>query len=251
MSNPSCNYTVRQSKEDYKFTCILYPDSTDYDCDYLLNKLTSGIWNRYYYILHDRDTYDAEEFNNFILDNPNTECPFTIGQLKKPHYHVIAVSKHPIKLGLATKKFGLRCTNDDNDQSNYIQRVGEFKKSKSNNSRDVLKCAVQYLIHANNPDKFQYSLNDINYDSQYPPDEYFQDYDKRVAMDTIINYLIDNKITSYIQTVRFCQQHGFYKEIHSMQGIIKNILLENQSCFSYHHRDTENLIRLNQLASNN
>lgn len=62
------------------------------------------------------------------------------GELKKPHMHVF-VKSHPLRLSAWADKFGL--------PENMI----EIPKS-------VYACA-RYLIHADQPEKFQYNIDDV------------------------------------------------------------------------------------------
>lgn len=71
------------------------------------------------YILHDCDTLDT-------------------GELKKPHYHVVFTFPNARYLSSVSEDLGI--------PENYIERCIK------------LSSALRYLVHADNPDKFQYSL---------------------------------------------------------------------------------------------
>lgn len=135
MSRPSKNYSSREKKEGRNFSCILYPDSSEYDAELLLNRLSS-FWDRFYYILHDKDVYLVEDVDKWTVDHPHECCPFKEGDPKKPHYHVIGHVDAPCILGRAATKFGI--------ESNYVQKI------------DNLSNAVQYLLHMNHGYKYQY-----------------------------------------------------------------------------------------------
>lgn len=137
------DYTDREKQQDRKFTCIWYPDSKDYDVEILKNRLSSW-WDHAVWILHDHDKYTQLEVEKWQAENDSDECPFKEGDLKKPHYHVIAwQDKSPVMLGTAAyTKFGV--------DSHIVQRV------KS------LKGAIRYLVHLDNPDKYQYNVSEIH-----------------------------------------------------------------------------------------
>ena len=76
----------------------------------------------YCYILHDKDINED-------------------GSLKKPHWHVIVYSKNSFWNTALAEKLGIPV--------NYIQEVRN------------LDLMLEYLIHANEEDKHQYSLDDV------------------------------------------------------------------------------------------
>lgn len=74
------------------------------------------------YILHDKD----------IIEDT--------GELKKPHWHVILYFDNPHYLLSLAKDLGIK--------PNYIKT-------------DELKKGLEYLIHKNNPDKYQYPIDEV------------------------------------------------------------------------------------------
>ena len=74
------------------------------------------------YILHDFDTLDT-------------------GELKKAHYHVVFTFPNPRYLSSVADDLGI--------SENYIERCIKLNSS------------LRYLIHADNPDKYQYSLDAV------------------------------------------------------------------------------------------
>ena len=191
---PSALYTARQKEQDRKFSCILYPDSTTYNIEICLNNVRCR-WTQYYYILHDCDRYTNSDVINWIDENsvigePEPVCPFSVGDLKKPHYHVVVYCDSPRLLGNATKSLGLICSQGEDDQSNFVERVVNFKQS------------VRYLTHIDHPDKFQYKRSEIHFDKSYPPDKYFSGADFVGDCKLISNFLskwniYENGLLSY------------------------------------------------------
>lgn len=76
----------------------------------------------YCYILHDKDTNED-------------------GSLKKPHWHVVISCKHAV--------WNTALSKDLDIPLNYIQEIRNI---------DLM---LEYLIHANEEDKHQYSLDDV------------------------------------------------------------------------------------------
>lgn len=77
---------------------------------------------QYVYILHDKDTEEG-------------------GQLKKAHYHWLISCKSPVSLQTISNRLGVP------------QNAVEFCRS--------FKAFLLYMIHANEPDKYQYSVDDL------------------------------------------------------------------------------------------
>ena len=207
MGRPKVSYSDRELKQSRNFTAIVYPDSEDYDYHLILNRLSS-FWDKFYYILHDKDCYLESDYEKWIADNKSDDVPFQPGELKKPHYHIVVSHNDPVILGRAAKKFGL--------SSNYVQTVHK------------LKPAVQYLIHLNNPEKFQYSPSDI------------------VTSDSNISYLLNSELCSmdkarliidYIngcehvtisKVASYCLQEGLWDELRRGQHIFSALINEKR-----------------------
>lgn len=86
-----------------------------------MERLSQGGY-RYAAILHDKDTDEN-------------------GELKKPHWHIVLVFPNQRTVNPIAKEFGIK--------SNYLQL---------SHDRDA---ALRYLIHADDPDKYQYSPDEV------------------------------------------------------------------------------------------
>lgn len=136
MARPSSGYSKREQTQSRCFSCILYESD---DIELKLNRLPF-YWDKFYYIRHDRDTWLEEDVDEWLLDHPGEEFPYDVGSLKKPHYHCIGYTS-PCLLGRAAIKFDI--------PSNLVRKV----KNK--------KGAIRYLIHLDNPNKYQYAKEEI------------------------------------------------------------------------------------------
>lgn len=132
-------YNDREYQEGKNFQCILYQDSESYDCKLLLARL-EYFWDKFYYILHDKDVYTEYDYDKYLMDYQDLPI-WKVGELKKPHYHVVCHNESNMTLGRASTKYGI--------PSNMVERCKSLKSS------------VQYLIHLNNKDKFQYHTEEI------------------------------------------------------------------------------------------
>ena len=119
---------IRETEEGKNFLTVIYPDSESYDCELLLNRLEAFGWDKWYYILHDQDFYTERDIDRWETRNKEP-APFKDGELKKPHYHIIACMESSRTLLNAAKKFGV--------PTNMVERVR------------CLKDSIQYLTHQN------------------------------------------------------------------------------------------------------
>lgn len=139
MARLSKAYSAREKKTSRCFTAILYDGMEG--CEFEPINRLPYFWDLYYAIRHDRDVYHESDYDKYLVDHNGEEPEWKIGDLKKPHYHFIGYSSSPVMLGRAATKFGI--------PSQYVQIV--------HNKND----AIQYLVHLNNPDKFQYSIDEV------------------------------------------------------------------------------------------
>ena len=91
----------------------------------------------YYWIKHDRDYYTEPD--------DNAENPHAVGELKKPHIHL------------------LMTFNSSRDLKTLPSYFTEFPELKQNSFEKISNAygAKRYLIHADNPEKFQYDKYEV------------------------------------------------------------------------------------------
>ena len=130
---------------------------------------------------HDKDVYDEKD----IIENPN----LVLGDLKKPHYHVII----------------------DFDNTKTIKQAQEISDLLSGvKVRHVIskKGMARYLCHLDNPDKYQYDVNDVT--------SCCIDYIELISIKTdkywlireLLQFVDDNNIYSYHVLVRHCLRNN-------------------------------------------
>lgn len=116
------------SVQAYNWFIITYLNEEDLH-NILESKLDKGIITNYAYINHDRDVTKE-------------------GELKKAHRHCIILCKSPV-LGSRIQNW-FKGINDEGGESNtFVEKL----KSK--------KEGFAYLTHENNPEKYQYSREDV------------------------------------------------------------------------------------------
>lgn len=149
------------------FACIVYPESAPSDW---LDKLKSQYVPAFVSPLHDKD-FDPDE---------------TKGQVpKKPHYHVLVMFE------------GVKTMEQWNEFRSLIGGVGsEIVQSKRGYAR--------YLCHLDNPEKYQYSSNDVieiaGADYQ---DAIKRESDRYGSIKAMINFIRNNHIISYCELMDY------------------------------------------------
>lgn len=174
---------------------VIYPDSSKYNCDSVLEKL-NYLECEYAYILHDKDTYTD-------LDCDNSS---QIGTLKKPHYHVLMRFDNARTIDSVYPTLGITY--------NSLEVKNNFKKS------------VQYLVHLNHKHKFQYSAADII--SNFDLDKYFTLSDSESKdIPIIIQAIKDNDICTITELMCYCASHNLYATYRRSQSSFHKVINEH------------------------
>lgn len=169
---------------------------------YLDNELHLNLLNdlikkyNYAYILHDKDKEDD-------------------GTLKKEHIHLLIFFKNARWGSAILKEINI-------DNPNLI----EFREDKAK--------AIQYLIHSNNLDKFQYNYEDIKSDINI--DIYFNKYkddetkDIAIIYDFIYNYV---GYLYYNTLYYYCVSNNLWASYRRNYLIIKDLVQEHNLNLTY------------------
>lgn len=166
----------------------------------------NSFWDEWYYILHDKDAYTEKDVEEWNIKN-NGVCPFGIGELKKPHYHVIGCLKNPTILKCAAKKFGV--------SSNHVQKVGKLSK------------AIQYLVHRNNEEKYPYPVDEIRCKSRNL-EKYFADNSSTEKAIMLIEVINSGQCNSLNALATFAVQNNCWDELRRGQHIFTALLNERR-----------------------
>ena len=195
------------------FTSVLYPDSKDYNCDDVLNKLIQFIGKydgTYAYILHDKDY-----MNENIYDDLG-RLSYKIGETKKPHYHFVGILPYYKYINDICCYVGI--------EDRWLEKVKPKK----------LPNALLYLTHIKYPEKYQYSPSDITTDIKSYINQLYIDYKNNNIRDNIIKslniYLNDMKIKVSKQKMYDYLINGLgydIKEYKSYYLILKDLLNEH------------------------
>lgn len=206
MGRAKKSYTNREELEGRCFLAIIYPDSTDYEYQVILDRLPY-YWDNFYYILHDKDVWLENDFDKYIADN-GKEPEWKVGDLKKPHYHLIGYTS-PTILGRAAKKFGL--------PSNYVQKADK-----------PLKDNVQYLIHLKEPWKYQYMheeviTNDPDIEKKL---QVKQDAEEKATI--LLDAIFESEICTISELSKFAIKNHCWDELRRGQHIYSSLIREKR-----------------------
>ena len=205
MARLSKGYTKREQKEDRKFQAIIYPDSKEYDCQQLLERL-KYYWTKYYYVLHDKDEYLEEDFDRYVAENDGKEPDWKVGDKKKPHYHVIGYTDSPCLLGRAAIKFGI--------PSNQVQQVKNMKS------------AVSYLIHMNNPEKYQYGKEEVKSNDTSIEKYFKRETTAEEKAEALVTAILTTDVRSITALANWAINNGCWDELRRGQHIYTAMIYE-------------------------
>lgn len=212
------DYTPREQKTSRCFLAVIYPDSETYDFEILLNRLPY-YWDNFYYILHDKDKYLELDYDEYMADN-GKEPEWKIGDLKKPHYHLIGYCS-PTTLGRASIKFGL--------PSNYVQIA--VKPLKDN---------IQYLIHRKEPWKYQYEVEEIITNDNEISTKLRVKVDAEEKAALLLEAIFSSEIYTITQLSQYAIQNHCWDELRRGQHIYSNLIKEKQYLAKQEYKEKHN-----------
>lgn len=114
------------------------------------------------------------------------------GEQKKPHYHLILTFE-----GVKSLK--------------QVKAITDELKATQPFVCQDLKAYTRYLVHADNPDKYQYSQNDIITFGGFDVKKAFikrSTDDTLILCSEIISYIRDNNIKEFSDLIDFCFDNG-------------------------------------------
>lgn len=111
------------------------------------------------------------------------------GTPKKPHWHIILL--------YGSKK-----------AYSQVLEVAELLHAPIPQKVQNLKGAVRYLVHTDNPEKYQYSRSDIVCHGGAEVDSFFElsSESKERVLWEVMQFIRDEKVTSYSELIGFCQE---------------------------------------------
>jgi len=133
------------------------------------------------------------------------------GVLLKAHWHIVLASKNAQWSSALAKELGLK--------ENYILQIRNEE------------CALEYLIHYNEPNKYQYSMDDVKGPRKRKLVEYIARDDKseHEKVDALIEYIENN--SDWLTVTYFakhCARSGMWDIFRRSGAIFMRILSEQQ-----------------------
>lgn len=201
-------YKDRELIESKKFIAQVYTASESYDPQRVINGL-KFYWpegTEWFYIIHDSDSWTEDDVIDYQIKQKE-EPPFVAGEVKKEHIHIVINLPYPITLGNAANKLGI--------PSQYVQDCLSVKSS------------VQYLIHLNNPNKFQYTLDKIvtNVDNKRLEKLMKKEVEAQEKAVLLLDY-IELGCTSITDLAQYAIKSGCWDELRRGQHIYTALIYE-------------------------
>ena len=176
---------------------LLYPDNSNHL--EVLDKITKSY--DFAGIVHNRDmwTEDDEKLN------PSHKA----GDLKKEHIHIVLRTQNAVWNTALCKELGL----DDK----FCEQVKNIERS------------LQYLLHYNEPDKTQYSIDDVfgclrtKLSESISKNEKSESEKVLELLDYIDNYQGQLRISDF---ARYCASNGYWSEFRRSGAIFLKVIAE-------------------------
>jgi hypothetical protein len=168
----------------------------------------------YYWIKHDKDFYgDASE---------DVENPHKPGELKKSHIHLL---------------FTFNSSRDISTVQNYFKEFEELKE----NSFELIHNAYgakRYLTHADNPEKYQYQIIEVETNDNLYPDVFIK---KQSSSEEIISILNSYENANSLSVKDYCL--NFSSILENLNTYQKMVVISNLRkewrLLNFHQKDRE------------
>lgn len=173
-------------KQSRIFLGVLYPDSESYDCQKVISRLEDTFVDLAY-IIHDMD----------VDEN---------GELKKSHIHWCGKRSSPAPISTIANALGIAVNNI------------EFCKS--------WKYSLRYLIHADNPEKYQYPPDKVT--ANFPFNAVIEGKLEAMKSRQIYNFINDNPTITPNGLAEWCFQNDLWSEYRRSFSIWCTLMREIQ-----------------------
>lgn len=148
--------------------------------------------------LHDRDRYTYEDVVDAREKDP--DCKLLVGEQKKPHYHCMVrfgSDKSPEQVLRLLRPIGVT----------FCLRLGNLENSDKELKARSWRGYARYLIHADNPEKAQYSKDDVR--SFHAPEYKLAaalnlSAERLLRLEPVFEFIKSNGVVSYAWLVDYC-----------------------------------------------
>lgn len=156
-------------------------------------------------ICHDKDVY----LEDVIRDG---ELVHKKGELEKPHYQIVFRFSHARWSTAVAEELGIT--------DNYLEAAETFKG------------AIEYLIHFNNPEKYQYTIDEVSGPLKSQLEEFVNNAGKTEGEKIIemFNWIDDRKrCISYSEFYRSMAELGYWDTLRRSGSLVTRYLDEHNS----------------------
>lgn len=173
-------------KQSRNFLGVLYPDSTTYDIQKVLSRL-EDTFTDLAYITHDMDVDE-------------------LGTVKKAHVHWCGKRSSPAPLSTIANALDI--------EENAIEFCKNWKYS------------LRYLIHADNPEKFQYTPDKVT--ANFPFTAVIEGKLEALKARQIYNFINENPTISANALIEWCFKNDLWSECRRSFAIWCSLMRELQ-----------------------
>ena len=198
--------------EGKNWTCEIYPEEFGDSLEYILHRLdpNEGFWSegaQFWYILHDCDKYSEDDLEVYKLKH-NGELPsWNPEELKKPHIHIVVHNSSNCIKRNAVRKFGVA--------ENYVRKVGNLKQM------------VRYLIHKDNPEKFQYTEDQIITNASEKLESFLkEEMDITDKARLLLDFIYSENCVSLSSLANYAINNKCWDELRRGQHIYTQLMIE-------------------------
>ena len=159
---------------------IFYPDSAPPDWEEQLSEIHLPVWVS---PLHDRDVW--------LRRDETADPKHKAGDVKKPHYHLVVQYPNPVTRDEFITDFG------------FLNGPSSVKRVKS------IVSMVRYLIHKDDPNKAQYSREDVKVfgGADIGLLDAIGDSEMDILIADMEDFIDEQSIVSFAAFVRYCRQN--------------------------------------------
>ena len=179
---------------------VLYPEAQQDIIEYVQSQFSCA------WMLHDRDVWLEKDIENWKRKNPEQPCPYVVGEVKKEHVHFVCTFPSGRYFHAIAKELGVPV--------NTINRCNNLLK------------AFEYLTHKNDPDKYQYSEEEVGMNDFVVP---LASGNGRSEEDLQVKLLLDMPVfsTTY-DMARYAYEQGCWSTFRKAYAIWRDIRNETR-----------------------
>lgn len=184
---------------DRKFCLLLYPEDLTHAS--AIDRLKTGGYNCAI-ILHDEDIWTEN-------DPGFDPAKYTIGEKKKPHWHIVLKFQNPRWNNSLAQELGIK--------PNYLEKCTN------------LDAALLYLVHEGYPDKYQYDIEKVEGPLKVNLQKLLLDEDEGSRVLRIVELIDNSPCPSYREILVKACKAGLYGEFRRLGSGVKFIIDERLS----------------------